>query len=73
MFALFCLSIFFCVLWATLPEIKLMMMMMNTKISVFGYLKYIPTIANTTNKRNRMKDGLFDMLLLLTVNANINI
>ena len=26
MFALFCLSIFFCVLWATLPEIKLMMM-----------------------------------------------
>ena len=28
MFVLFCLSIFFCVLWATLPEIKLMMMMM---------------------------------------------
>jgi len=30
MFALFCLSIFFCVLWATLPEIKLMMMITKT-------------------------------------------
>jgi len=28
MFVLFCLSIFFYVLWAKLPEIKLMMMMM---------------------------------------------
>jgi len=30
MFVLFCLSILFCVLWAKLPEIKLMMMMINS-------------------------------------------
>jgi len=36
MFVLFCLLIFFCVLWAALPEIKLMMMM----ISIFWTLVY---------------------------------
>jgi len=33
-FFLFCLSIFFCVLWATLPEIKLMMMIIIIKIII---------------------------------------
>jgi len=34
MFVLFCLSIFFCVLLAKLPEIKLMMMMMINDVLV---------------------------------------
>jgi len=40
--------------------------------TVFWYLKYMPTDVNTTSKRNRMKDGLFETLLL-KANANINI